>query len=556
MKWNLWLVTAWSVAFLLVISWNATAAELKNDQDMGYCCTNGKVVKSSETDCLKKIKGMFFDTFQKASTACSPLEKSAGNDNIDKTPKAAPVLPTSQKKTGKWCLTEKLELMPVSNAKECFAAKGQFFDNKAQAEQQQRLMKKQEKMKAAASPKPAPMPIKMRPLKKPLDDATAAARVRDDHSAAASASERVPAGSAPSIGAAPLASSASVAGLLQPEWPARISHISGTQRPGYVISIYGNDFGNQRGQVRIATRPEHPEGTITADIVSWSDGRIEAEIPRSFAPVAGTSPLPAAIHVWPARVEPDNRVTPPLSTEPEPRYPYSGAEGPWIHTTIEPLVPRNLSLSDTEIPEGSVLTINGRDFTYPGYGTGHRAVRISHGGDRIPVEIVSWDERRIRARILHGDIAEFSGSGGVRSLACQLTVTNDLGNESSPRAITIERFDNADLAVDYVDLNRWTWIGGDLKRGQMVVAVKNMGTETHWGPIQVQLRNHSGGTQTVDINPGSGGLAPGASAASSEFTFNFNENNYVRVQILTENSNNSNDVNELNLTSCRLWDCY
>jgi hypothetical protein len=421
--------------------------------------------------------------------------------------------------------------------------KGLFFKDKAQA--RQRLLLLQHEGQTKAMPAKPSRPVVERspkgPTPQPLpgdDDEDQGASIGAPP-ASMSMEGRLPQGAARVIQPGPQMNRMEARGLTEPDYPARISRIRGTVRPGYAITIDGVDFGNAPGQVKLATRPEHPDGMLTLNIIRWSDAHIDCDLPRDLAPLAGTSPLSAVIHVWPHEVPESDRL--PLSTEPEPRYPYSGSEGPMHYFEIEPLFPRIRHLSETTIAEGGYVDIRGRDFTYPGYSDELREVRVTSGGTEIPVSIVTWGEERVRVRIPNGEIADFAGAGGPDTLDCQVTLVNELGNASSSRSLTIARFDDVDLSVASVEMTWGSWRSHDPTECRLVPEIRNGGTETMWQTILVRFRNHRGDTWDVRVEPSAGGLAPGETARGPETVVNFDRDHRIWTEIVTDNVNPAND---------------
>lgn len=460
-----------------------------------------------------------------------------------------PVKTVSRKKTCKWCISNTLKLRPVTHARQCEKTQGQCFSSKSEALRKLQVLKKQKQMKAAKSPSAGKGRRPISPASPPINDRDRRKPNPDGHTAPAQ-------GRLPDSAVNPTqdTSGARAANPLEPEWPARITAITGEKRPGYSITIRGIDFGDETGQVKIASMPAHPEGIMSAEIVSWRHNMIVCKIPRSFAPVAGSSLLPSIVRVWPAPVEPADTST-TVSLTGEKPYPYSGTEGPAVKFDMEPLIPVIYSLSKTTVPEGEFFNIQGRDLNYFGYGVTGREIHISHNGDRIPVEIRRWRTSSIRLRVLNMRIPEFDGPPGTDSLDCRLTVVNNLSNESLPYNLTVERYDDADLVVDHVDLKTWKWKSGELKSGRIVVAVRNRGNETRWDPIRVLVRNHTRLNYEIVIEPGPRGLDPGPVAKSHEFEFNFNGSHYIGVAILSENAIPSNDGCELSLERTGVGRC-
>ncbi len=346
-----------------------------------------------------------------------------------------------------------------------------------------------------------------------------------------------PGGATPAVPAPESRVEGSASSLLRPDFPARITRVSEPVYAGMLFSISGVDFGRRQGQVRWLPNPPLFDGMGSLEIISWSDTRIEVRIAESWARSI-REPRDAVLHVWPERVEEDNR--PRLSTEPPARYPYSGTEGPMFAFQIQSRSPIVNSLD--EVTEGGELEIRGQYF-------GDEAGRwggVRFSDDSIPFSVVSWSNRLIRLRIPNGGIPAF-GSGDSRTVTTDVIVTNDLGLSDAAR-LTIRRVDSFDLAVAGVMVTNYRTVWGNPK-SDVAVVIRNNGPDRYFGSVNIRFRNSEGDTHDTTVSAVAGGLATGAEAtAQVRETDYHHDNKHLWIEILSpSDSNAANNSCEVNV---------
>jgi len=347
-----------------------------------------------------------------------------------------------------------------------------------------------------------------------------------------------PGGATPTVPAPESRMEGGASSLLSPDFPSRITRVSEPVYAGVIFSISGVDFGRRQGQVRWVANPPLFDGMGSLEIISWSDTLIEVKIAESWARSIREA-REAALHVWPAQVEEDDR--PRTSTEPPARYPYSGSEGPMIAFQIQPRSP--VVNSPDEAAEGEELEIRGQHFGDEAGSSG--GVRFSD--DSIPFSVVSWSNRLIRLRIPNGEIPTF-GSGDTRTVTTDVTVTNDLGLSDAAR-LTIRRVDAFDLAVAGVMVTNFRTEWGN-PRSNVAVVIRNNGPDRYFGSVNIRFRNSEGDTHDTTVSAVADGLATGAEAtAQVRETDYHHDNKHLWIEILSlSDSNAANNSCEVNVS--------